>query len=218
MPNNSLIKDIKVIVWDLDGTLYPNIPELAKAIHDAFIAILGERKNLNYKDAAHLLDATVKIQKGFTRSLQALGCGSRLSIIKRIEELVDKTSYLKIDPKIMSLFQQLSQLRHILTSDTTHATINKELEALGLSATIFELVLGVDDTQTTKPDIIYFSSVLEYTHLTPAEHLFVGDRVEVDLLPAKRMGMRTCLVGGSSYEVDFSLPDVYQVADLFKTG
>lgn len=216
--NREDFKDIKILVWDLDGTLYKSLPELTSAMHQAFIKILQEHKNLDYEEAEKLLGETRKIYKGYTRSLSVLGCGDRISIIKRIEEIVNKASFLKIDPKIQLVFEELHSFQHILLSDTTHKTIVAELEALGLSHTIFNLIVGVDDTGTTKPDKSFFTYALAQTNLPAKNHLSIGDRIDVDLLPAKSLGMKTCLVWSEEQteEVNISLPTVYNVLDLFK--
>lgn len=215
--NSEDFKNIKVLVWDLDGTLYQSIPVLLQAMQGAYIKILQEHKSLSKEEATSLLEETKKIHKGATRSLQALGCGDRISIIRRIESLVNKAAFLKIDPKLQAVFQELHSFQHILLSDTTHKTIVTELEALGLSHTIFNFIQGVDDTGTTKPDLLFFKSALNHTKLPAKDHLSIGDRVDVDLLPAKQMGMKTCLVWDTNNykEVDFSLSTVYEVVKLF---
>lgn len=214
---NAKLQDIKVLVWDLDGTLYQSIPEFNLAMHKAFVQILGKHKNLKLDQADLLLDETKKIYKGSIKSLQALGCGSFLSIVKEIEKLVNKASHLKLDRKLQQLFVDLSSFRHILLSDTTHPTIVAELETLGLSHTIFELVVGIDDTGVSKPDLSFFRTVLNQTDLKPDKHLMIGDRVEIDLAPAKQLGMKTCLVWTEEKEiggVDFCFPTVYDVKKL----
>lgn len=207
--------DIKVLIWDLDGTLYQSQKDLLEAMHGAQVKILEEHKNLSYEKAVKLLSETVKIHKGVTKSLSALGCGDRVSIIKKIENLVNKAAFLKHDPRLQYLFQELSSFKHYLLSDTTHQTIEKELEGLGLSSSIFEHIVGVDDTKTTKPDLSFFKSALNYSNLSPDKHLSIGDRIQIDLIPAKQLGMKTCLVWNSSNEVDISLPTVYDVVQLF---
>lgn len=212
---NKDFSEIKVLIWDLDGTLYQSQKDLLEAMHGAQVKILEEHKNLSFDEASKLLNETVQIHKGITKSLSALGCGDRISIIRKIENLVNKAAFLKVDPKLQFIFQKLSSFRHFLLSDTTHAVIEKELEALGLSSSIFEQIIGVDDTKTTKPDLSFFKSTLDNTGLPPNQHLSIGDRVQIDLVPAKQLGMKTCLVWNSSDTVDISLPTVYDVVQLF---
>lgn len=216
--------EIEILVWDLDGTLYQNIPNLLSLMRKAFIKILEEHRKIEDKEAEKLLNDTVKIYKSATKSLMVLGCGQRKQISQRIEEIVNKPAFLKIDRKLQTLFQELSIFRHILLSNTTHKTIVSELEALGLHHNLFEMIVGVDDTGITKPDLMFFQPVLNYTNLPAEKHLMIGDRVEVDLLPAKKLGMKTCLVWDSSTQegacpeqsegIDFLLPTVYEVSNI----
>ncbi|MBI2028827.1 HAD family hydrolase [Candidatus Gottesmanbacteria bacterium] len=213
---------IKIIAWDLDGTLFQSQKDLSIAMAGAFVKILSESKNLNEDDARKLLSESVAIHKGVTKSLEALGCGDRISIIKRVESIVDKASYLKVDQKLQKMFTDLSNYKHAIASDTSHTIINKELEALGLSSSIFESITGVDDAKTTKPDRMFYQVMLNKGNYNPSDYLVVGDRVAIDLIPAKELGMMTCLVWSNevdperSRRADFVLPTVYNVADLFK--
>lgn len=213
--NKGDLRKIKVLIWDLDGTLYQSQKDLLEAMHGAQVKILEEHKNLSFEQASLLLEESVKIHKGVTKSLSSLGCGDRVSIIKRIENLVNKAAFLKVDTRLQCIFRELSLFKHYLLSDTTHETIEKELSALGLSSSIFEHIVGVDDTKTTKPDLSFFKSALNYSNLSAGEHLSIGDRIQIDLMPAKQLGMKTCLVWGSSNDVDISLPTVYDVVQLF---
>lgn len=213
------ISNIKVIVWDLDGTLYKSNEELCQALHKAFIKLLADFKNISPTESEVLLTKTKEIYKSTTKSLFVLGCGDSVSIIDRVEKAIDKTSYLTVDRKLQELFVHLSSYKHMIISDTLHHTIVAELEAMGLSQNLFSEIIGVDDVQGVKPDLLMFRKALSSSGLAASAHLMVGDRVEVDLVPAKIVGMKTCLVWGNQVNipgVDFSLADVYKVADLFK--
>ncbi len=70
-----------------------------------------------------------------------------------------------------------------------------------------------------KPSPKGFQYILSQTGLLPQEHLMIGDRVDVDLQPAKKLGMRTCLVTwGRKMErpeyVDEVVETAYTVAEL----
>ena len=70
-----------------------------------------------------------------------------------------------------------------------------------------------------KPDRAILDNFLNRTGLRPVECLITGDRVDVDLIPAKRLGMKTALaVWGERIElhpdVDFYLESIYDVEGL----
>ena len=88
------------------------------------------------------------------------------------------------------------------------------LDILGLPRGTFEHWVTPEETHVVKPDPKHFRAILDYTKLLPENHLVIGDRLEVDLLPAKEMGMNTCLVNSpdiSGGEVDYSLTSVYDL-------
>ncbi|WP_461001077.1 HAD family hydrolase [Streptomonospora sediminis] len=51
-----------------------------------------------------------------------------------------------------------------------------------------------DDWGVAKPDPAFFDRVVSVTGNTPAEILYVGDRLDNDVLPAKQAGMRAALL------------------------
>ncbi|MFF7331575.1 HAD-IA family hydrolase [Streptomyces sp. NPDC008150] len=57
-----------------------------------------------------------------------------------------------------------------------------------------DLIGTSDDWGATKPDPAFFQRVVEAAPFEPAEMLYVGDRVDNDVRPAREAGMRTALV------------------------
>lgn len=51
-----------------------------------------------------------------------------------------------------------------------------------------------DDWNAAKPDASFFQAVIKATPCEPAEIVYVGDRVDNDLKPAKTAGMRTAFI------------------------
>jgi len=66
-----------------------------------------------------------------------------------------------------------------------------------------------------KPDERAFKYVVKQTGLKPHQLLSVGDREATDIMPSEKVGMRTCLVYGTSKLADVCLRDHYEVAELF---
>ena len=88
------------------------------------------------------------------------------------------------------------------------------LKKLGVPVTIFERIITAQDCQEPKPDPEPFRLLLKITGLPADQHLYIGDRELVDILPAKKLGMKTILVWGKSKIADLSLPTVYDVAEV----
>ncbi|MFE4975977.1 HAD family hydrolase [Kitasatospora sp. NPDC056651] len=64
----------------------------------------------------------------------------------------------------------------------------------GLFADDVDLIGTSDDWGASKPDPAFFERVAEVVPAEPHEMLYVGDRLDNDVLPARAAGMRTALI------------------------
>jgi HAD superfamily hydrolase (TIGR01549 family) len=75
---------------------------------------------------------------------------------------------------------------------------NQTVRAGGILRELFtgdvDLIGTSDDWGASKPDPAFFERVAEATPAAPGEILYVGDRLDNDVLPAARAGMRTALI------------------------
>ena len=84
----------------------------------------------------------------------------------------------------------------------------------------FEKVIGVFDTyEVAKPSFIVFNDLLRMSNLAPHTILSVGDRIEIELTPAKALGMQTALVTyGKSVEktkdVDYIIQTPFDIESI----
>ncbi|MFB9799730.1 HAD family hydrolase [Streptomonospora salina] len=70
--------------------------------------------------------------------------------------------------------------------------------AAGISLQAMELPANAvhvsEDWGVAKPDPAFFTRVVEAADATPGDILYVGDRIDNDVLPAKQAGLRTALL------------------------
>jgi FMN phosphatase YigB (HAD superfamily) len=75
---------------------------------------------------------------------------------------------------------------------------NQTVRAGGILRELFtgdvDLIGTSDDWGASKPDPLFFERVAEVTPAEPGEILYVGDRIENDILPAITAGMQTALI------------------------
>jgi HAD superfamily hydrolase (TIGR01549 family) len=75
---------------------------------------------------------------------------------------------------------------------------NQTVRAGGILRELFtadvDLIGTSDDWGASKPDPLFFERVAEVTPAEPGEILYVGDRLDNDVLPAARAGMQTALI------------------------
>jgi FMN phosphatase YigB (HAD superfamily) len=224
---------IKQIIWDVDGTLYKSVPEFNLYFKQAYVNIL---KTHFPQEEEGVLWEKYEVKKRETKSsteaLHQLTGATFTTLGQIFEEAVPRREFIKIDDHLITLFQTLHDKgiqSFALQNGVTEGT-KSIIRLIGLDRLIFadcefgpfQKVLGVfDNFETAKPSLKPFQYFLNELGLKAEETLSVGDRVAVDLVPAKKLNIQTALVWSTPKEeekeyVDFVLPDVYSVISLFK--
>jgi len=206
-------KDVKVIAWDLDTTLYKAIPELSLKFKNECIKEVARVKNLSFEKAKEVFEQEREKLGSTILTFEKLKVGDFWTIAK-IEERINKDHYIKKDPKLPPMFEKLGKFRHFIITNSIKKNSLFVLDCLGLSPKYFEKIISADDTGKPKPRPQPFKLLFELTGLPPAQHLMIGDMEKVDIAPAKKLGMKTILVWGESKIADLSLPTVYEVVKV----
>jgi HAD superfamily hydrolase (TIGR01549 family) len=72
------------------------------------------------------------------------------------------------------------------------------LRGLGLPA---DMIATSDDWGAAKPDPEFFEKMIEVSPSAPGETLYVGDRLDNDIVPAARLGLRTALINRGPWAI-----------------
>ena len=217
--NKNKLRNIKVLVWDVDGTLYQSIPELWLMMRKRQYQLLSQVKKISFTEAEELLMKKKKINKSATKSLVKLGCRDIADTAKKID-IEGKHGLIRKDLMLLEMFKKLKKFRHLVLTNRAYKGAFEVLRALGIADLkwrVFERIYSApEEFGAVKPDSVVFEKILEYTGLLANQHLMIGDRAEVDLVPAKKLGMKTCLVWGQSNDpsVDVSIGKVYDIVKI----
>jgi HAD superfamily hydrolase (TIGR01549 family) len=205
-----MLRSVKYLLWDLDGTLYRSDPDLLNAIQREIYMRMATVLSIPYQEAKKRFLTVYARLGGATATVVELGLDR--SLIQEAVDSVDKGKYVKPDPKLRDMFEsELRTFNHIIVTNTSREGTVRTLEVLGLSQQIFQGIVTADDVLRPKPDVEPYLKALEITGGPVHEHVSIGDREKVDILPAKRLGMKTILVWGTSEAADASVPTVYDV-------
>lgn len=208
------LSSIKVLVWDLDGTLYREIPEIKNGIHANAIACISRARAVSKSQAEELFEKTYQKLGSSTQTLIHLGV-ERAYVLSGEWYADVQLKFLKPDKKLVKTLAGLKNFRQFINTNGARSSTVKKLKRLGLKPSTFEKIFtNADMFGVLKPELLPFEKMLKYTGLPASAHLMIGDRDRTDLAPAKKLGMKTCIVWGKSELADISLPSVYQVADL----
>lgn len=205
------LRNIKALVWDIDGTLYKDIAELKKLLKEDTLQMIQQYKKVNREEAAKIFKEGYQKLSSSTKVLLLKLGFSWKEVKARSRRFYEyKTQFLKKDPQLVAMFGKLKRFRHLIASNNTLETSKKIIKLLGLKPQIFEKFFGITP-EIIKPDPVFFQRILDYTGLPANQHIFIGDREKTEIIPARKIGMKTCFVWGKSEISDVSLSTVYDI-------
>lgn len=192
---------IKVIIFDVDGTLYKST-EIRRKFAEAAYHTLSKFKNIPVEDAQRLVeDKREKLKKeyGFsapyTLTLKSFGVPIEFWHKENIE-FFDSRDYLTEDEKLKKSLTELKRhYKLAVLTNNNRIQAERTLESLGLKS-LFDRVFTYNSFKLLKPNPEFFRRAVEDLDVEPEACLFIGDRYNVDLSPAEELGMQVYEVQG----------------------
>ena len=203
---------IKHIWFDMSETLAPYTPEFIKARDELLYKIFAEAVNKTM--SAELVAEYKELYKKH---------GSNAAVFRALGfpanywpthfSTIDETLFLKPDPNIYGTLDALRKIVPI--SLFTNARPENILKTLKIDPTWFTHIIGSGDFKEPKPALDGFRVMIEKSQLPPAEILYIGDMLEKDIRPAKKVGLQAGMMWGKSSEADYSFEHFEDVLKLF---
>ena len=185
-----IFEGVRVLVWDLDGTLFGEKEELTREFRRHLYEIVAERLGVSWKEAKRRFERRQKKLWGTTITANSFGLDGYW-VVAEVQRRIDWRRFLKRDERLVRWLGELKKsYRQILLTDNTEETAREKLKILGVEGVFEKWFCGLD-LRVTKPDKRLFKMVLDYTGLPAKQHLMIGDRLEKDIEPAKAVGMKT---------------------------
>ncbi|MDA8214219.1 MAG: HAD-IA family hydrolase [Nitrospiraceae bacterium] len=210
---------IKLIIFDLDGTLIDSSIDIANAINYA-IEPYGARP-ITVKETISL------VGEGITRLIEKLIeresiNADRNALTERFLEhysahLIDNTT---IYPGVRETLQKLKDYKKAVISNKREALSTKILNDLGLLKYL-DLVVGSDTTPERKPSPVPILHVLSKLNIRPEDAVIVGDS-NFDIEAGKAAGIKTIAVtyGYRPLDLlkgaDFIIDRMDELIDIFR--
>jgi phosphoglycolate phosphatase len=202
---------VRLVVFDLDGTLIDSKRDLADAIN-ALLVELGAEALPTEQVAQMIGDGAAVLVR---RALAAVGVRpDPRRALDRFLELYDERLIAHTVP-YDGMRETLDELKHsyalaVLTNKPARAS-GIILEQLGL-ASYFGLVVGGDSQFGRKPDPAGLLHIVQAAGQVPASSVLVGDS-PIDFETARRAGTRICL---ARYGFGFRFTDAdFRGTELF---
>lgn len=212
------LSGIKVLIWDFDGTLYQPNELLMKAVRQAEYKTIKNHTGWSEKKIFQEFQKLYKVK--YLSATETVAKISQISVSTaavELEEYFDRRKFLKRDEKLINLFKRLNKFRHFILANGSRIKLAETMVKLGLAKNQFEEIITSEISGENKPHENGFKYILKLTGLPAEAHLMIGDRILVDLVPAKKLGMKTCLVWSSETknpDADIIVPTVYDVGEI----
>lgn len=207
---------IKHVWFDMAGTLYHETPSF-KVEHNrlkyiTYSKLVGQNDLEKAKQEYEAL-----YSKHGSNSAVFVSLGKPSNYWQNAFDQLDVTNLLQPDSAVVKTLTTIKQIVPIsLFSNFRLDQLESTLKHLGIPMKDFTHVLSGDDIVERKPALHGFRRMIELSNLPPNQVMYVGDRVDVDIKPAKQVGMATCLVYSQSEEADYNIQSIPKLVDIIK--
>jgi FMN phosphatase YigB (HAD superfamily) len=213
-------EQIQAVGFDLDGTLYAQSPAMDAKIAELFAEkMLAKRPELGtVENAKHYSEKRYRELESRKKTLEEAGYDDAGEIMEEIFRQADGAQFLVRDEKLISLLQEIRNVKpylYIITTSPQEEAF-KKFSALGIKTDMFnEIIMGDNPLLAQKPkNETVFKSVIASSGISAEQHVYVGDREKSDVLAPRSVGMKTIAVGTEIAAADISVPAIYDIKGI----
>lgn len=188
----------RCILFDLDGTLYDS-PQYSQRLEAEIVRFVSENLSVDLGSARVLLNERRRELVTLTRALESLGI-DRNVFFESMATRIDPADYLSEDVTVHAVIATLKEqgFKVGLVSNSGRPLVEKILKALRLDSSAFDAIVTSSDVQP-KPSPEPFLLAMRLMRCGQRTAVYVGDRDEAELHPAKEIGIRTILLDRTGY-------------------
>jgi putative hydrolase of the HAD superfamily len=205
---------IKVILFDLDETLYPRSTGLMQAIGRRIQTYMEQRMGMAPELVARLRPEYVKLYGTSLRGLQLHYEVDSEDYLRYVHD-VALSEFIAPNPLLRTMLAGMTRPKVIFTNATREHALNVT-RILGVED-MFDRIIDVRQFDYVgKPHPSAYDSTARLLGVLPIDCLLVEDNVR-NLRPAKQLGMTTVMVGDHLPEtdaVDYHAPDILNVGEI----
>ncbi len=213
---------IKAIIFDLDNTLIDFMKIKKNANEAAVTAMIKSGLNIKKKDALELLKELhskygLEYQKIFNKFLKEILGKVDIRLLAAAVVAYRKTKGDLFEPYTNTI-HTLNKLKGkgytlVIVTDAPKFQAWTRLYEMDIEK-FFDFVITPDDAGATKPSGLPFKMAIKKLGLQPEEIIVVGDWPSRDILPAKKLGMKTVLAKYGKWHKYKKVPTDYEIRDI----
>lgn len=209
-------KDVEVVGFDLDQTLYPKSPEIDQAIQYYLYQCISERHGVTIEEARALFEDLYQEGNGLSggEAMRRLGFDDGAELVQQALECADLSDFLVPNTKDIALLERLrvSHSLDIITGSNRSNTLIK-LSKLAISESTFGHIITADDYSKSSGEA-YEAWLDMYPNTRPDQFLYVGDRFKTDHIEPREFGIKTVIVNVGEVNTDYDCLQIPTLADL----
>lgn len=210
------MNNIKWLFFDIGYTLVNEDKCHSKRIIDTIERQKEKQKEYTYDDIYQaMVQASLDYKQPYSTALKILGIEGNEPYAKELEFPYDNAK---------SVLEKLHKVYNVGIIANQSAGTVKRLSEYKLMEYI-DSVLSSTEEGLSKPDIRFFGRALKNNNCIAGESVMIGDRLDNDIFPAKKIGMKTIWIkqgfGGmqipksKDYEPDYSIQNLEELLDIF---
>jgi phosphoglycolate phosphatase len=207
---------IKLIMFDLDGTLVNTAQDITDALNFAIKPY--DMKILTVEDTIQLIGEGISRLVEKILSVETMHLKSEIMnrFLEYYSEHLIKNS--KEYPHVKETLENLTTVKKAVISNKREDLSKRLLEELGLSE-YFDLIIGSDTAGERKPSAVPVLYIISRLGLSPEESIIVGDS-NYDIEAGEKAGVKTVAVTygyrsrESLTEADYIIDDIRELVPL----
>lgn len=221
-------KTTKVIIFDLDDTLYGERAFVEKGF-EAVALYIEEQFRINKKEFFEdLKDILKKEGRGhiFDTALRKYNLYSKKNVDKLVEIYRFHRPNIKLYPGLKNLLKSLRKKYKLgIITDGMGSVQRIKVKALHVKS-LFDFIIYTNELgkKRSKPNSYSFKKVLECFKISPEEAVYIGDDPHKDFVGAKKVGIRTVRVlqgrfenieAEKGFEADYNIKKITELTKNF---
>ena len=194
---------LEAVIFDLDGTLTTSDAQLAKKRVSQKIAALTTIPLQKVTEKVEKIHYTSNLLSMYDRNEWWAFVDPGLSPHERQqlttlywETIVETTTVAPYCEELLTFLKEKVTLVLLTDYDGESYSKKERIASLSILPYFDLIVIAGEDTKECKPSPQPFIHILKTLDMNPHQTLMVGDKPEVDLAGAERLGMKTLLLTG----------------------
>ena len=219
---HDLLKGVEAVGFDLDGTLYQLTPEINDRVRNRIAERILERKPelQSVVEARKYFEERYKEVGSGTGALAESGYSNPSLIMDQCLAEADVLDLINPDPTLKSTLEEISRrfTTYLITASPRELALQK-LGRIGIDPNLFAYTSFSDSPGAGhKSEGTPFKRILKETNIPADRHLYIGDRLKSDVIPAKGLGMKIAAVWSEIPQADISIPHIHEIRGLLLNG